>query len=72
MGEEGNNLSLEKNRSFSFARALLKNPKNSDHGWATSSVDTIAEIRFNRGIDQMISGRTSIIIAHRLSMHTKL
>ena len=67
VGEEGNNLSLGEKQVISFARALLKNPKILIMDEATSSVDTIAEMQIQQGIDQMISGRTSIIIAHRLS-----
>ena len=67
VGEEGSNLSLGEKQVISFARALLKNPRILIMDEATSSVDTIAEMRIQKGIDQMIKGRTSIIIAHRLS-----
>ena len=67
VGEEGSNLSLGEKQVISFARALLKNPKILIMDEATSSIDTIAEMQIQKGIDQMISGRTSIIIAHRLS-----
>lgn len=67
VGEEGGNLSSGEKQLISFARTLLKNPRILIMDEATSSVDTLAEMRIQRGIDSMIRGRTAIIIAHRLS-----
>ncbi|MDX2247072.1 MAG: ABC transporter ATP-binding protein [Bacteroidia bacterium] len=67
VGEEGSNLSSGEKQMISFARTLLKNPRILIMDEATSSVDTLAEMRIQRGIDSMIRGRTAIIIAHRLS-----
>ncbi len=67
VGEEGSTLSLGEKQLISFARALLKNPQILIMDEATSSVDTLAELKVQKGIDQMIRDRTAIIIAHRLS-----
>jgi ATP-binding cassette subfamily B protein len=67
VGEEGNNLSTGEKQLISFARALLKDPRILIMDEATSSVDTLAELQIQRGIKQMVQGRTSIIVAHRLS-----
>ncbi|MEZ4828423.1 MAG: ABC transporter ATP-binding protein [Bacteroidia bacterium] len=67
VGEEGGNLSSGEKQLISFARTLIKNPRILIMDEATSSVDTLAEMRIQRGIDSMIKGRTAIIIAHRLS-----
>ncbi|TVM01562.1 MAG: ABC transporter ATP-binding protein [Candidatus Brocadia sp. WS118] len=67
VGEEGSNLSLGEKQLISFARVILKNPKILIMDEATSSVDTLAEAKIQKGIAQLIKGRTSIIIAHRLS-----
>ncbi len=67
VGESGGSLSTGEKQLISFARVILKNPKILIMDEATSSVDTIAEAKIQRGIEQLIHGRTSIIIAHRLS-----
>ncbi|MEO0895503.1 MAG: ABC transporter ATP-binding protein [Bacteroidota bacterium] len=67
VGEEGGNLSAGEKQLISFARALLKDPQILIMDEATSSVDTLAELQVQKGIDQMIQNRTAIIIAHRLS-----
>lgn len=67
VGEEGSNLSLGEKQLISFARVILKNPKILIMDEATSSVDTLAEAKIQKGIEQLIKNRTSIIIAHRLS-----
>ncbi|MCI4668135.1 MAG: ABC transporter ATP-binding protein/permease [Bacteroidia bacterium] len=67
VGEEGGNLSAGEKQLISFARALLKDPQILIMDEATSSVDTLAEAKVQRGVDQMIKDRTAIIIAHRLS-----
>ena len=67
VGEEGGNLSMGEKQLVSFARVILKDPKILIMDEATSSVDTLAEVKIQKGIEQLIQNRTSIIIAHRLS-----
>ena len=65
--ERGNTLSLGQRQLLSFIRALLYNPSILILDEATSSVDTASEQLIQHAIEKMISGRTSIIIAHRFS-----
>jgi ATP-binding cassette subfamily B protein len=67
VGDEGSNISTGEKQLISFVRVILKDPKILIMDEATSSVDTIAEMKIQRGIEQLIKSRTSIIIAHRLS-----
>ena len=67
VGEEGSNLSMGEKQLISFARVILKDPKILIMDEATSSVDTLAEVKIQKGIEELIRNRTSIIIAHRLS-----
>ncbi|GAB3221082.1 ABC transporter ATP-binding protein [Spirosoma arcticum] len=67
VGEEGSRLSAGEKQLLSFARTILKDPDVLLMDEATSSLDTLAEQKIQRGIQQLTSGRTSIIIAHRLS-----
>ena len=64
--ERGNTLSLGQRQLLSFLRALLYDPAILVLDEATSSVDTESEALIQRAIDTLISGRTSIVIAHRL------
>jgi ATP-binding cassette subfamily B protein len=66
-GEEGNLLSAGEKQLISFARVILKDPDILLMDEATSSIDTLAELKIQRGIEKLIRGRTSVIIAHRLS-----
>ncbi len=67
VGEEGTNLSNGERQLVSFARAIIKKPAILIMDEATSSIDTITEAKIQKGINEIIKGRTSIIIAHRLS-----
>lgn len=67
VGEGGEKLSLGEKQMISFARAILADPRIFIMDEATSSIDTLAEAKIQKGIHELIKGRTSIIIAHRLS-----
>ena len=67
VGEGGDLLSTGEKQLLSFARAILTNPRLLVLDEATSSVDTITEQKIQAAIETIIKGRTSIVIAHRLS-----
>ena len=67
MGEGGDLLSTGEKQLISFARAIIADPKILVLDEATASVDTITEQNIQRAIDEVIEGRTSLMIAHRLS-----
>ncbi len=67
VGEGGDMLSTGEKQLISFARAILADPRILVLDEATASVDTITEQKIQRAIDTIIRGRTSIVIAHRLS-----
>lgn len=67
VGEGGNRLSTGQKQLLSFARALLANPALFVLDEATSSVDTETEQKIQNAITTALQGRTSFIIAHRLS-----
>jgi ATP-binding cassette subfamily B protein len=65
--EGGSGLSTGQRQLISFARALLADPRILILDEATSSVDAESEQRIGRAMSVLFSGRTSIIVAHRLS-----
>jgi ATP-binding cassette subfamily B protein len=65
--ERGNSLSTGQKQLINFARALAYNPRILILDEATSSVDTDTELRIRGALDRMVEGRTSVLIAHRLS-----
>lgn len=67
LGEGGAGLSTGQRQLLSFARAILADPRIFILDEATSSVDTEAELRIQRAIRLLLQGRTSFVIAHRLS-----
>lgn len=67
VGEGGNNLSVGQKQLISLTRAILADPEIFVMDEATSSVDTLTESLIQKGMEQMMKGRTSFVIAHRLS-----
>jgi ATP-binding cassette subfamily B protein len=67
VGEGGDLLSVGQKQLVSLARAILAQPELFIMDEATSSVDTLTEDLIQRGMAELMTGRTSFIIAHRLS-----
>ena len=65
--EGGGNLSQGQKQLLCIARIMLSLPPMLILDEATSSIDTMTEIRIQRAFETMMKGRTSFIVAHRLS-----
>jgi ATP-binding cassette subfamily B protein len=67
VAERGASLSFGQRQLVCFARALLANPRIVVLDEATSAIDTVTEARLQRALEVLLRGRTSFIVAHRLS-----
>ena len=67
LAERGVNLSVGQRQLLSFARAVLGNPRVIILDEATANIDTHTEVLIQRALQRVLEGRTSIVIAHRLS-----
>jgi ATP-binding cassette subfamily B protein len=67
VGERGSSLSVGQKQLLAFARALVRDPRILVLDEATSSIDTDTELLIRDALERLLQGRTSIVIAHRLS-----
>ena len=67
IGERGIRLSMGEKQRLTIARVLLKNPPVVILDEATSSVDVVTEREIQVGLSILVKGRTTLVIAHRLS-----
>jgi ATP-binding cassette subfamily B protein len=67
VGERGRGLSGGERQRLSIARALLKDPPILILDEATSALDAATEAKVNTALDEVMRGRTSFVIAHRLA-----
>ncbi len=72
VAEWGANFSAGERQLLAFARAMVTNPQVLVLDEATSNVDTETEARIDHALDVLLEGRTSIIVAHRLSTVRKV
>ncbi len=67
VGERGGSLSIGQRQLVALSRVLLENPSIFILDEATASIDPLTEALIQEGLEEVLSGRTSIVIAHRLS-----
>ena len=67
MGERGGGLSVGQRQLVCFARAMIADPRLLILDEATSAIDAVTEFRIQRALTQLLRGRTSFVVAHRLS-----
>jgi ATP-binding cassette subfamily B protein len=67
VGERGAALSVGERQLVCFTRALLADPRLVILDEATSSIDALTEARLQRALVELLRGRTSFVVAHRLS-----
>ena len=67
VGERGSGISLGQRQLICFIRAMLANPHILILDEATSSVDTMTEVRIQQALRKLLVNRTSVVVAHRLS-----
>ena len=67
VGEKGGGLSLGQRQIVCFCRAMLADPRILLLDEATSAVDALTELRLQRALVELLRGRTSFVVAHRLS-----
>ncbi len=67
VGEAGRNLSAGQRQIVSFARAMMADPRILILDEATSAIDAMTEGRVQRALEKLLHGRTSFVVAHRLS-----
>ncbi len=67
VGERGGRLSVGQRQLVAFARALAREPRLLVLDEATSSVDPVTEHAIRKALDNIFAGRTSLVVAHRLS-----
>ncbi len=67
VGDKSAGLSLGQRQLVCFARALLADPRILVLDEATSAIDTVTETRLQRALEALLRGRTSFVVAHRLS-----
>ncbi len=67
VGERSASLSMGQRQLICFGRALLANPRIIVLDEATSAIDTVTEARLQRALAILLRGRTSFVVAHRLS-----
>jgi ATP-binding cassette subfamily B protein len=67
VGEKGGGISAGQRQLVCFARALLADPRILILDEATSAIDALTEERLQRALAELVRGRTSFVVAHRLS-----
>jgi ATP-binding cassette subfamily B protein len=71
VGERGSSVSLGMRQLICFTRVLLANPSIFLLDEATSSIDTVTEVKVQQSLEKLVQGRTTIVVAHRLSTIVK-